>query len=136
MQSVSSNFKTRKNYRFQLCTWTFSFHYDVSHLKRSKNQIIILLPYYSQMKIVALNDFPDMAQRTLFIYFNDYGAVSSNVFKDDLELGYYYQKQLCKTDNAPKDKGSKPLFLCNKTHKRCNYRSICISLHCLSFFFK
>ena len=36
--------------------------------------------------------------------------MSSNVFEDDLELGYYYQRQLCKTDNAPKDKGSKPLF--------------------------
>ena len=37
--------------------------------------------------------------------------MSSNVFGDDLESGYYYQIQLCKADNDPKDKSSKPLLL-------------------------
>ena len=86
------------------------------------------------MKIVALNNFADMTQRTPLIYFDDQGVAFSNVFRDDLESGYYFQRQLCKTDNAPKDKGSKPLLLYNKTHKQCNYRSICVSLRHLASF--
>ena len=63
------------------------------------------------MKIFALNDFVDMTQRSPLIYFDDKDTVSSNVFEDDLKSGYYYQKQLCKTDNALKDNCSKPLFV-------------------------
>ena len=89
----------------------FSLRREPFEEKQKPNHYSVLLPYFSQMKIVALNDFVDMTQRSPLIYFDDKNTVSSNVLGDDLKSGYYYQKQLCKTDNAPKDNCSKPLFV-------------------------